>query len=132
MNQIIEKLEARAAAWYTADELRAIRSDLYAVLAAAPDEVPGLLEAVRAGKIDGNTYSACFVGTIAKLRGCDWDAVPGLTPDAYRPAEKWCLNLRPGHVPSISVPAALTAAWIETWLAARCNGGSRFPGYHHP
>lgn len=102
--------------------LEPIQDDLYAVLAAAPREVPGLLEALRQGRIDGSTYSgecACLVGTVAKLRGCEYTAVDGLVPNSNRPAERWFLAIRPGDTPATSQVSAITTAWVEEWLAAR-------------
>jgi hypothetical protein len=50
-----------------------VRDDLWAVLSAAPAEVPTLLAKVRAGEVDGSVYEgvcACLLGTIANARGC--------------------------------------------------------------
>jgi uncharacterized protein YjbI with pentapeptide repeats len=99
-----------------------IRDDLRLVLDSAPVEVAGLLAALRAGQINGSTYSgscACLVGTIANLRGCEYDRIEGLSPDSGRPAEKWFLALRQGHTPDNSEVAAITEGWILEWQAAR-------------
>jgi hypothetical protein len=99
-----------------------IRDDFFKVLAAAPHEVPGLLAALRAGKIDGSCYTgecACLVGTIAKVRGCDFDAIGGIVPDSNRPAERWFMALSPGDTPENHPVAKITEAWIDGWLKAR-------------
>ena len=104
--------------------LATVRADLHAVLDIVPQEVPALLAAVRAGKINGTVYEgecACLVGTIAKARGCSYTALPGLAPDSTRPAERWFLALMPGHTPDISIHAALTVAWIEDWLRTQVS-----------
>lgn len=101
-------------------DLRGIRDDLYAVLAAAPAEVPGLLVALREGRIDGTAYEgecACLVGTIANLRHCDaYDLQGVLHPDSSRPAEKWFLAIVPGNTPENHPVAKIPAEWIEAWL----------------
>ena len=101
-------------------DLRGIRDDFRSVLAAAPAEVPGLLAALREGRIDGTAYEgqcACLVGTIAKVRGCKYTEIPGLAPDVARPAERWFLALTPGRHPENDPIAKITAEWIEEWLA---------------
>ena len=100
--------------------LEPIRNDVWAVLSAAPAEVPALLEVLRAGKFDGTHYEgdcACLVGTIAKVRACDYKAIPSLVPDSSRPAERWALAIKPGDTPESSVVAGITASWIEEWIA---------------
>lgn len=108
----------------TPEMLETIRKDLYAVLSKVPNEVPGLLAALQAGKIDGSVYAgdcACLLGTLAKFRGCDHDEIPGLVPDPHRPAEEWFWHIRPGHRPTNNIYAALTAEWIELWLTCKEN-----------
>ena len=98
-----------------------VKKDLFEVLSAAPAEVPVLLKAVKAGKIDGTAYQgdcACLVGTIANARSCDYRELNGLKPNADRPAERWFLGLSPGHTPKKSQIAAITAEWIEEWMKA--------------
>ena len=98
-----------------------IRDDLYRVLDAVPAEVPALLAALREGRVDGSTYSgncACLVGTIANARGCTYSAIPGLTPNADRPAERWFLAIRPG-LPVTHPVVAITIGWVERWMAGR-------------
>lgn len=103
---------------------REYRDDLHAVLDKSPNEVPGLLAALQAGKINGGSYGgdcACLLGTLANLRGCDHDEIPGLEPDPFRPAEDWFWHIRPGHTPSTNRYAAWAEAWIEAWLARKEN-----------
>ena len=98
------------------------REDVEAVLALAPNEVPGLLLALREGRIDGSCYDgdcACLVGTIANLRGVGPFGLGDLRPDADRPAERWFLAIRPGHTPERSHVVSITIGWIEAWQAAR-------------
>jgi hypothetical protein len=96
-----------------------IKADFYDVLSSAVNEVPGLLSALREGKIDGTTYEgdcACLVGTVAKIRKCNYRQLDGLKPDSYRPAERWFTGIRPGHTPANSSVAKITEQWIEEWL----------------
>jgi hypothetical protein len=100
--------------------LTPIRDDIWAVLSSAPAEVPALLDALRTGRVDGSTYQgscACLVGTIANARGCEHTAIPGLTPAAFRPAERFFMLIRPGDTPATSEPCRLAAEWAEDWLA---------------
>jgi hypothetical protein len=104
--------------------LDVIRNDVWAVLASAPGESRAVLEALRAGKVDGSVYHgscACLVGTIANARGCDITALGDLRPDANRPAERWFTHIRPGHTPQNSEICKLTAEWVEKWLTSVSN-----------
>ena len=100
-------------------DLTPIRDDLWAVLSSAPAEVEGLRKALVDGKVDGSAYSgdcACLVGTLAKIRGCAYTAIPGLTPDGDRPAERFFIAIKPGDTPENSPPAKLAVEWIDAWL----------------
>jgi hypothetical protein len=91
------------------------------ILDAAPAEVPALLAALQTGKFDGSHYEgecACLVGSIANARECHYEAIPGLVPDWSRPAERWALAIRRGDTPEHNPVAAITAKWIEEWVAA--------------
>ena len=101
-------------------DLAPIRDDLYAVLSAAPLEVPALIAALKAGKVNGSTYSgdcACLVGTIANARGCEKDDLVTIEPDSDRPAERWFMNIHPGDTPEKSHVAKLTVEWVDEFLA---------------
>jgi len=102
-------------------DLQPIRDDLHAVLASAPNEVAGLLQALREGRVDGSTYQgecACLVGTIANVRHCDFNEVVGLKPDSARPAERWFLAIAKGDTPATSQVASITEEWIVDWMKA--------------
>jgi len=99
--------------------LDAIQVDYYDVLSRAPDEVPALLQALRGGKIDGSTYMgecACLVGTIAKVRKCDYRDMETLKPDFNRPAERWFTAIKKGDTPKTNPVAALVETWTEEWV----------------
>jgi len=98
--------------------LTVIRDDVRAVLDAAPNEVAGLLRALRNGRIDGSTYHgpcACLVGTLANVRGCTVETV-GILMDTDRPAERWCLAIKRGHRPDWCPVARITDGWIVAWM----------------
>jgi hypothetical protein len=100
-------------------DLMPIRDDIWAVLSSAPSEVPGLLAALREGRVNGSTYigeCCCLVGTLAKVRGCAYDHIPGLTPDGSRPAERFFLAIKQGDTPENSQFAKLAYDWISDWL----------------
>ena len=96
------------------------RDDIWAVCSSAPAEVHGVLSALENGKVNGSTYSdgdcACLVGTIAKVRGCDYKNIEGLKPNSSRPAEQWFMQIRPGYTPANNEAAKKAHAWISQWL----------------
>ncbi len=99
--------------------LAPVRDDVWAVLSSAPSEAQAVLDALRAGRIDGSVYGgecACLVGTIAQARGCDHTAIPGLTPQPSRPAEVFFAAISPGDTPETSQPCALAAEWVAEWI----------------
>ena len=99
--------------------LTPIRDDIWAVLSASPAEVPGLREAIVAGRVDGTAYEgdcACLVGTLANARHCHYTQIPGLTPNAWRPAESFFLCIQKGSTPKNSQHAKLAVEWIDEWL----------------
>jgi hypothetical protein len=108
------------------DFLKPVREDLRAVLDMAPHEVPGLLAAIWAGKIDGSKYAgecACLVGTIANLRHEKHDALTiDLRPSASRPSEVWFLKIGQGDTPITNPSAAFAAAVIAQWLHEKERG----------
>jgi hypothetical protein len=104
----------------TGANLIIVRDDLWAVLSSAPAEVPALIAALKAGLVDGSSYSgecACLVGTIANARHCNYNAIPGLTPNSSRPAERFFLGIRQGDTPETSQASKLACEWAEDWLA---------------
>jgi hypothetical protein len=101
-------------------DLGEIRDDLYKILELVPDEVPALLAALEGGKVDGSTYTgecACLVGTVANARKCNYASIPGLVPNAYRPAEKWFVAIREGDTPESNSVSAITVGWVKEWMA---------------
>jgi hypothetical protein len=100
-------------------DLAPIRDDLWAVLSASPAEVPGLLTAIREGRIDGSTYEgdcACLVGTLEHVAGAPHNTLPLLKANSSRPAEMFFLSINRGDTPATNQFAQLAAAWIEDWL----------------
>ena len=102
----------------TRADLTDAKKDLLAILSEYPNEVPGLLAALREGRINGSVYSgtcACLIGTIANVRGIN---VNLLYRNSSRPAERWFLAIREGHTPENNPITAITTAWVEEWIAA--------------
>jgi hypothetical protein len=104
-------------------DLSPIKADVWMVLTlSGRREAEGLLSALCEGRIDGTQYEgvcACLVGTIANVRGCHYDAIPGLAPDSGRPSERWFLGITKGDTPETNQIAKLAAEWIEEWLACQ-------------
>jgi len=99
------------------EEEKAIKNDLYEILAQNRAEVPGLLEKLREGKIEGSVYQgscACLVGTIANIKQCDYRTIG---PNVDRPAEQWFLGISEGDTPENSAIAKHTEKWILEFLA---------------
>ena len=104
----------------TGANLTPIRDDFFNVICKAPNEIPALREALMSGKVDGSTYVGvckCLVGTIAGAQGKPYDCVPGITPDASRPAERFFLAIQKGDTPETSQFASRAVAWIDEFEA---------------
>jgi hypothetical protein len=100
-------------------DLLPIRDDIWAVLSSAPREVPALIEALKAGRVDGSTYQgecSCLVGTIGRARGVNHDKLDGLRPNSSRPAERFFMGICKGDTPETSQFSALALGWAEEWL----------------
>ncbi|UXZ62569.1 pentapeptide repeat-containing protein [Burkholderia multivorans] len=97
-----------------------IKADFIEVISQAPREVPALIEALKAGRVDGSTYSgecACLVGTIANARGIDVDSSElGIPKDSSRPVERFFMAIRKGDTPETNAASKLALEWAETWL----------------
>ena len=112
-------------AWANLDDIKA---DIYLILDAAPIEVPGLLDTLRQGKIEGTAYEgdcACLVGTIANLRSVPYDTMPLIAPDRRRPAERWFLAINAGETPKNNPIAKITEGWILEWIASHPTNPER-------
>jgi len=99
--------------------LQPIRDDIWAVLSSAPREVPALIEALKAGRVDGSTYSgecSCLVGTLGTARGVGYADIDGLEPNSNRPAERFFMGIRRGDTPETNQVSALALQWAEQWL----------------
>jgi hypothetical protein len=113
---------ARWAVMPTDAVLARARADMRAKLAAVSNHAPGLLAAIRAGRVDGATYTgecSCLVGTFAKLMGVnvDYVEIPGLPKDSSSPIEQLFFAIRPGHTPERNPVAAWVEAQLVEWIA---------------
>ena len=99
--------------------LTPIRDDIWAVLSAAPAEVPALIAALQEGRVDGSTYSgecACLIGTLENAHE-GIGILPYLCRDAERPAERFFMAIKKGDTPETNQFSALALQWAEEWLA---------------
>ena len=99
-------------------DLTPIRDDIWAVLSSAPREVPAVIDALKAGRVDGSTYHgpcACLVGTIAIKREVSVDDLEGLHPNSSRPAERFFMGIRKGDTPETNQFSALALKWVQQW-----------------
>jgi len=95
-----------------------IRDDIWAVLSSAPAEVPGLIAALKDGRVDGLTYTgecACLVGTLANVRHTDEFGIESLSPNSLRPAERFFMGINKGDKPENNQFSALALQWCEEW-----------------
>ena len=103
----------------TRADLALIWQDLDDVLRLAPAEVPALLGALRAGHVDGSTYTgecACLVGTMERA-AIDAGRRIDLPHRPERLAERWFMAIRKGDTPENSAVCAITAQYVEWWLS---------------
>lgn len=104
--------------------LRDIKKDFFNVLDSAPAEVQGVRLALMESRVDGSAYQgecACLVGTIANIKKCDYEEIPGLRPNANRPAERWFLAIT--ETLSYKDPiVAITIGWIDEWVELHKQG----------
>jgi hypothetical protein len=101
-------------------DLTQIRDDIWAVLSSLPEEVPALIEALKAGRVDGSTYTgecSCLVGTLAAARGADVENLGSLKINASRPAERFFTGIRKGDTPETNQFSKLALEWSEQWLS---------------
>ena len=100
--------------------LRSFKADFWAILTTARKEIPGLITAMREGRIDGSTYSgecACLVGTIANVRHVSADT---LEQDSRRPAEQWFLMIKKGDKPGDDSGGGFALQKALEWAEEYC------------
>jgi hypothetical protein len=92
--------------------------DYFDVLWRVPLEIDGLISALKTGKVNGSTYEgacACLCETIANLKHCKYDTIPGLIPDSSRPIERFFLSIQTGDTPATNQFSALAVRWAEAF-----------------
>lgn len=100
-------------------DLSGIKADFFSRLRYAKDEAPELLKALKNGEVNGRVYQgdcACFVGTVAKIRGVNYEQMDYLKPDYSSPTERWFMGIHAGHTPETNQIAAITARWIQEFI----------------
>jgi uncharacterized protein YjbI with pentapeptide repeats len=96
----------------------AIYEDFMAKLALQKTEVVGLFKALLDGRVDGSTYSgecACFVGTLANVKGCSYSSLT-VKAQADSPTERFFLAIRKGDTPENNRISEIVACWIMEFL----------------
>ena len=104
-------------------DLRVIKHDLWGILLLNRNEVQGLLQAIRGGKINGSVYSgecACLMGTIANVAGFPIENY--VYKDVSSPIETWFLQFREGQTPENYSPMKLVEDWILEFLELDSRG----------
>ena len=102
-------------------DLRSFKVDMWATLTENRNEVPGLIRALREGRVNGSQYHgecACLVGTIANVRGVNADTLP---QNVNNPAEQWFLMIKEGDKPGDDTgggfAAKMALEWALEWAA---------------
>jgi len=99
-------------------DLRSYKADFWSILLTARHEVPGVIAALKDGRVDGSTYTgecACLVGTIANVRGADVYDDALFERDASRPAERWFAMIRKGDKPGDDTGGGFAAQKALEW-----------------
>ena len=107
-------------AYLSGANLRSFKADFWAILTTARKEIPGLISAIREGRIDGSTYSgecACLVGTIANVRHVSADT---LERDSSRPAEQWFFMIKKGDKPGDDSGGGFALQQALEWAEEYC------------
>jgi Pentapeptide repeats (8 copies) len=102
-------------------DLRSFKADFWMTLVTAKAEVPGLIKALREGRVNGSTYEgdcACLVGTIANVRGV---SVSNLARDASAPAERWFMMINTGDKPGDASGGGFASAKALEWATEFCR-----------
>ena len=98
--------------------LKSIRSDYFKILKKSVAEIPGLISALKDGRINGSVYEGgecqCLIGTLEKIRGSGPDSI--VPRDSKRPAEQWFLAIPQGHTPKKNAFARLAVEWAEEFM----------------
>lgn len=96
--------------------------DLFDVLGHAPLEVPGLIDLINQGKVDGEIYEGkccCLIGSIANLQKRHYKTLDGIIPNQERPIEDFFRNISAGCTPHNSLFSAKVMEWMEDWRVLR-------------
>ncbi|HEV7736234.1 MAG TPA: hypothetical protein VGO47_02535 [Chlamydiales bacterium] len=96
--------------------LEPVRFDFFGRMLVLKNEVPFLKKALIDGKVDGSSYTSkcsCFMGTAAQAKGCSYELIPGIKPDASSDTERWFMGISEGDTPANSEIVKLTVEWIE-------------------
>lgn len=105
-------------------QIRSYKHDLWGILLRFRSEIPGLIAAIKKGKIDGSVYSGeccCLIGTVANIQGCDVNSFGDEIKDHNSPIEQWFQQIKPGHTPENYKPSAMVLEWIEEFLELDCR-----------
>jgi hypothetical protein len=98
-------------------DLKSFKADLWATLTMARHEVPALIAALRAGRVDGSQYEgacACLVGTLENA------GATGLPHNSSDPAEQWFLMIREGDKPGDDTGGGFASAKALEWALEYC------------
>ena len=105
------------------EQLRPFKADLWTELTEtrAHAEVPGLIQALREGRVDGSKYEGeccCLVGTLANIRGVSFQE---FNPNSDRPSERWFMMIRQGDKAGDKSGGGYAAQKAVEWCLEYCE-----------
>ena len=103
-----------------------VKNDFIKKITKAKSEAAGLYRAILDGRIDGSCYEgecACFVGTIANVRGVYYKKLGdeiGIKANSSSPVERLFMAIKKGDSPENNPVSKIVSEWIVDW--AKDNG----------
>ena len=101
--------------------LRMFKADVWMTLAQNPNEVSGLIDAMREGRINGSAYSgdcACLVGTIANVAKKPVESYKCIPSS---PAESWFAMIETGDRPGDATGGGFALEMALAWAQEFCE-----------
>ena len=105
----------------TRANLDGAKEDFLQKLAALKNEAVFLYKALLDGRINGSVYSgecACFIGTIANARKCDYHDITEVKIDQDSATERLFLAINKGDTPENNKISAIVKDWMDDFMAA--------------
>jgi uncharacterized protein YjbI with pentapeptide repeats len=99
---------------------RLYKHDFWGILMRFKKEIPGLVDGIKKGEIDGSCYSGkccCLMGTIANVKGCDVDDDQFNIKLSNSPIEQWFTLIKPSDTHENNFASKKALEWIEEFVS---------------